>query len=111
MGLLATELTLTDFRSARERRVELAPATTVLVGPNASGKTNTVEALQMLTAGFSFRKPAPAQLVREGAPRGRADLRLEGDGRVLDVRCDVEAGRRQFSRNGKKITPATSPGT
>ena len=72
MGLLATELTLTDFRSAHERRVELAPATTVLVGPNASGKTNTVEALQMLTAGFSFRKPTPAQLVREGAPRGRA---------------------------------------
>ena len=103
MGLLATELTLTDFRSAHERRVELAPATTVLVGPNASGKTNTVEALQMLTAGFSFRKPTSAQLVREGAPRGRADLRLEGDGRVLDVRCDVEPGRRQFSRNGKKI--------
>lgn len=110
MGLLATELTLTDFRSAHERRVELAPATTVLVGPNASGKTNTVEALQMLTAGFSFRKPAPAQLVREGAPRGRADLRLEGDGRVLDVRCDVEAGRRQFSRNGKKIHAGDVPG-
>ena len=110
MGLLATELTLTDFRSARERRVELAPATTVLVGPNASGKTNTVEALQMLTAGFSFRKPTPAQLVREGAPRGRVDLRLEGNGRVLDVRCDVEPGRRQFSRNGKKIHAGDVPG-
>ena len=110
MGLLATELTLSDFRSAHERRVELAPATTVLVGPNASGKTNTVEALQMLTAGFSFRKPTPVQLVREGAPRGRADLRLEGDGRVLDVRCDVEPGRRQFSRNGKKIHAGDVPG-
>ena len=111
MGLLATELTLTDFRSAHERRVELAPATTVLVGPNASGKTNTVEALQMLTAGFSFRKPTPAQLVREGAPRGRADLRLEGDGRVLDVRCDVEAGGVRSRATARRFTPATSPGT
>ena len=110
MGLLATELALTDFRSAHERRVELAPATTVLVGPNASGKTNTVEALQMLTAGFSFRKPTPAQLVRDGSPRGRADLRLEGDGRVLDVRCAVEPGRRQFSRDGKKIHAGDVPG-
>ena len=42
---------------------------TVLVGHNAVGKTNTVEALQLLTAGTSFRRPSPRELVREGSAR------------------------------------------
>ena len=57
MGLAVKKLDMDDFRNAEARRVELSARTTVLVGPNASGKTNTVEALQMLTAGFSFRRP------------------------------------------------------
>ena len=111
MGLLVTQLALRDFRSFGEKVVGLAPATTILCGRNASGKTNTVEALQMLTAGYSFRRPTPAQLVREGADSARVDARLEGDGRVIDMRCDVVTGRRQFFRNGKKIQASDVSGT
>ena len=111
MGLAVDTLELVDFRSIEDRRIAFSPATTVLVGPNAAGKTNTVEALQMLTAGFSFRRPTPAQLVREGARAARVSARLTGDGRVVDVRCDVSAGRRQFSRNGKKCHAPDIPGT
>ena len=109
MGLLVTELSLADFRSFERRRVSLSPTTTVLVGPNAAGKTNTVEALQLLTAGCSFRRPKPRELVREGAESARIDARLEGDGRVVDLRCDVTASRRQFSRNGKRCQAADMP--
>ncbi len=111
MGLTVKTLRMDDFRNARERKIELSARTTVLVGPNASGKTNTVEALQMLTAGFSFRRPTPRQLVRDGAGSARVAARVEGDGRVIDVRCDVAAGRRQFFRNGKKCHAADVPGT
>ena len=111
MGLLVTQLALRDFRSFREKDVDLAPATTILCGRNASGKTNTVEALQMLTAGYSFRHPMPSQLVREGADSARVDARLMGDGRVIDMRCDVASGRRQFSRNGKRIQASDVSGT
>lgn len=111
MGLLVKELTLRDFRSFEEKVVGLAPATTILCGHNASGKTNTVEALQMLTAGYSFRRPTPAQLVREGTQTGRIEARLEGDGRVIDMRCDVAAGRRQFFRNGKRVQASDVSGT
>ena len=55
MGLLVTELSLADFRSFERLTVRLSPGVTILVGPNAAGKTNTVEALQLLTAGQSFR--------------------------------------------------------
>ncbi len=111
MGLLVTELSLADFRSFASLDLEPSPTTTILVGPNAVGKTNTVEALQMITAGYSFRRPTPRQLVREGASSARVGARLEGDGRVVDVRCDVTTApsRRQFSRNGKKCQAAEMP--
>lgn len=111
MGLLVKTLELQDFRSFGEKVVGLAPATTILCGPNAAGKTNTVEALQLLTAGYSFRHPTPAQLVREGAQAARASARLEGDGRVVDLRCDVVSGRRQFFRNGKRVQASEVSGT
>ena len=111
MGLAVKTLQMDNFRNAEARILELSPATTVLVGPNASGKTNTVEALQMLTAGYSFRRPTPRQLVRDGAEAARICARVEGDGRVIDLRCDVAAGRRQFSRNGKKCHAGDIPGT
>ena len=111
MGLLVKTLELQDFRSFGEKIVGLAPATTILCGPNAAGKTNTVEALQLLTAGYSFRHPTPAQLVREGAQTARASARLEGDGRVVDLHCDVVSGRRQFFRNGKRIQASEVSGT
>ena len=111
MGLLVKTLELQDFRSFGEKVVGLAPATTILCGPNAAGKTNTVEALQLLTAGYSFRHPTPAQQVREGAQTARASARLEGDGRVVDLRCDVVSGRRQFFRNGKRIQASEVSGT
>lgn len=109
MGLLVTELTLADFRSFEHRTIPLAASSTLFVGPNAAGKTNAVEALQMLTAGGSFRRPTPSQLVREGAERGRISARLEGDGRLVDVRCDVAPGRRSFSRNGKRCQAHDMP--
>lgn len=109
MGLLVTELRLADFRSFERKSIAFGPTTTILVGPNAAGKTNAVEALQLLTAGVSFRRPTPAQLVREGAESARIDARLVGDGRVVDVRCDVTAGRRSFSRNEKHVSAAEMP--
>ena len=111
MGLKVKELGLVGFRNMGERNICLSPSTTVLFGRNAAGKTNTVEALQMLTAGYSFRRPTPGQLIREGEQQARIAARLEGDGRVLDVSCDITERRRQFSKNGKKCQAADIAGT
>lgn len=111
MGLLVTRLSLADFRSFERLELEPSPTVTVLVGPNAVGKTNTVEALQLLTSGASFRRPSPRELVREGEKCARIDARLEGDGRVVELRCDVtrEPSARRFSRNGKRCQAADMP--
>ena len=106
MGIVATDLRVFQYRSFSEFTLSLDPGVTVLVGRNAVGKTNLVEALQLLTAGQSFRKPSPGELVREGCDVARVDLHLTGDGRQLDMGLEVEQGKRVFKRNGKKVTAA-----
>lgn len=109
MGLLARRLALRNWRNFGERSIDLSPGMTILCGRNAVGKTNSVEALQLLTAGSSFRNPRPQELVREGCDRARASLALAGDGRVIDVSCDIAAGRRRYTRNDKPATPGELP--
>ena len=105
MGLALTHMSLRDWRSFEFRDVDLSGELTVLVGPNATGKTNTVEAMQLLTAGISFRHPRTQELVRVGAESARVDARLEGDGRQVDVACVVAEGKRRFVRNEKPCRP------
>lgn len=102
MSLLVTEVKLRDFRNYD--RFELTPAAglTILVGPNAVGKTNLVEALQLLTRAESFRRPLWGQVVRWGADTALLTLSAEGDGRVLEEELEVHAdGKKAFLVNGK----------
>ena len=111
MSLLVRRVHLRDFRNFEDRTVDFGDHMTVLVGHNAAGKTNTVEALQLLTTGSSFRRPRSHELLRETAETGTASMRLEGDGRVLDVECEVGEGRRVFRRNGKACRSSDLLGT
>lgn len=111
MGLVVSKLLLNNFRNFEEQQLMLSPHTTMLVGHNASGKTNTIEALQLLTTGVSFRKPAPAQLILEGHPAAQISARFEGDKRVIDMACTIAPRRRSFKRNGKALKSAEVAGT
>ena len=102
MSIFARRLTVENYRNFASFELELDEHLTMLVGRNAVGKTNLVEALQLLTAGRSFRRPSPAEMVLEGRNRCALKLDLEGEGRVIDHGCRVEEGRRSFSRNGKR---------
>lgn len=106
MSIRATRLSVYNFRSFDEYELTLGDAVNVLVGRNAAGKTNLVECLQLLTSGQSFRKPSPRDLVRQGEGSCRAQVTLEGEGRLLDMGLAVSGARRSFTRNGKKVTAA-----
>lgn len=102
MTMYARDLSVARYRSFDSYRLALSDGVTVLAGPNAAGKTNLIEALQLLTSGASFRHPTAAELVHDGVGSCKVELRLEGDGRVLDMGLSVEDGKRSFSRNGKR---------
>ncbi len=60
------DLKLTNFRSYREKEFGFSGGTTVLVGPNAVGKTNVLEAIYSLATGRSFRAELEKEVIREG---------------------------------------------
>jgi len=97
-----TRLELTDFRNYRRMMMEPSPGLTIIVGPNAVGKTNIIEAVQLVTATRSFRRPDPSELVRWGCSEARVDLRAEEGPRLLEIRLDVNSeGHRAYSVNGQ----------
>ncbi len=111
MSLRVASVSFTGYRNLGGLTLEPSAGVTVLVGHNAAGKTNTVEALQYLTAGSSFRRPSPVELLAPGADEASVRARLEGDGRVVDVEMDVTAEKRRFLRNGKPCRGIDLPGT
>jgi DNA replication and repair protein RecF len=50
-----TQLTLTNFRNYEKQSLDLAPGTVLLLGENAQGKTNILEAVGLLATGRSER--------------------------------------------------------
>ena len=60
-----TSLQLKNYRSYRDNSIELSDGVNIVVGPNASGKTNILEALLVISSGKSFRATAK-DLVKHG---------------------------------------------
>lgn len=106
MGMLAGTLAANDYRNFSSFELALDPRITILVGRNAAGKTNLIEALQLLTSGRSFRRPRTSELVRDGCERGSIGLTLSGEGRELSIRCLLEKDSRTFQLNGKRVQPS-----
>ena len=67
-----------DFRSLEQLQLNLEPGITSLVGVNAAGKTNLLEALYFALSGRSFRTRDRRELIRFGAPVARSELQVEG---------------------------------
>lgn len=103
MGLVVTDIHLQGFRSYSDFDIEPSEKLTILVGANAAGKTNIVEAVQLLSTTQSFRRPSWAELVRRGSNEARISLTASGDARVVEIEMVVSlSGRRTFKLNSKK---------
>ncbi len=69
---MITDLRLQHFRSYTDAAFELDPSVNIIVGPNASGKTNLLEAVLIIARGSSYRAN-DAELVQFDAPWMRLD--------------------------------------
>ena len=87
-------LSLYDWRSYGQAQAEFSPGVNLLVGENAQGKTNLLEAIVYLSQGQSFRTRAQAELVRIGAEFADLQAELEGEDRNQSLRAVIFASRR-----------------
>jgi len=73
-------LRLTGFRNLQDGTLEFPEEGVAVVGPNAQGKSNLLEAIYYLEIFRSFRGTREDRIVRFGAEHFRVEGRLVGDG-------------------------------
>ena len=94
-------LDLLHFRNYDAFHLDDVGYLTILVGPNAVGKTSIVEAIQLVTALSSFRTSKASRLVKWGETRAHVGARLVGESRDLEIGLDIVGGSRSYKLNGK----------
>ncbi len=101
-------LELVDVRSYHRAALDLPDGATVLLGPNAQGKTNLLEAVQRVATGGSHRVAGDGPLVRVGAELGVIRCELETDsGRRRRLELELGSGRRTRTRvDGQEVRRA-----
>lgn len=102
MGLKIQQIHYRNFRNYDNYELTDIGDVTLFVGPNAIGKTNLVEGIQLITAFNSFRNSKTEHLIRFGEDSSFVRAVL-GDGvRKLDIDFTIHEGKRSFSLNGKR---------
>lgn len=62
--MIISKVRLSNFRNFKSKLISFSSKTTVIVGPNASGKTNILEALYLLSAGKSFKAKVQEEMIK-----------------------------------------------
>ncbi len=83
---------LQSFRSYSDDSFEFAPGVNIIVGPNASGKTNLLEALLVISRGSSYRVH-DQELVMHGKPWGRLDALADDIERIVKIVAAPNPGK------------------
>lgn len=93
-------LHLRQFRNYQESAIELCAPKTILVGNNAQGKSNLLEAVELLATLRSHRASRDRDLVQEGAAEGKITATLERQSGSVDLALTLRRnGRRTVNLN------------
>ena len=104
-----TEISLRSFRNYEEQQFDFEPGVNLIVGDNAQGKTNLLEAISYLGSGKSFRAQKTSELIRFGADFAELQGSVCAQERSQSLRWLLFAGSRprQLWRNGAKKKTAS----
>lgn len=83
---------LQHFRSYKDDSFEFAPGVNIIVGPNASGKTNLLEALLVIARGSSYRVHDP-DLIMHGLPWARLEAQADDSERIVKIVAEPTPGK------------------
>ena len=95
---------LRDFRNYESLQLEFDPGVNLIVGDNAQGKTNLLEAISYLGSGKSFRAQKTKEMIRFGADFADISGSVFAEERQQTLRWVLFSGSRprQIWRNGAK---------
>lgn len=97
-------LHLRSFRNYVDQQVTFSAQKTILVGNNAQGKSNLLEAVELLATLKSHRANRDRELVREGAATGQIEAILERAYGVTELGLTLrKQGRRTAALNKESL--------
>ncbi len=88
-------LYLRQFRNYQEQLVTFSAPKTILVGANAQGKSNLLEAVAFLALLKSFRSTRDRELVYEGAQTGKIRAQVNRQTSQVDLAVTLRANSRR----------------
>ena len=108
--MVIERLELCNFRNIPESCLEPSEGINILLGENAQGKTNLMEAVWLCTGSRSFRGSRESQMVRFGDEFFRVDLSFRDKERTQNIRYSAGQHRRKVLLNGVPVRPAQLAG-
>ena len=97
---------VTNFRNIEHACVDFSPGVNLLVGDNAQGKTNLLEAIYLCALGKTFRQAKDAELVRFGQEECSVLQHFSDNQREQTVEMTLFSGsknRRRVYHNGVSL--------
>lgn len=95
---------VSNFRNIREAEVDWDENSTVLVGENAQGKTNLMEAVYLLSCGKSFRGAKIRDLILHGEEKAKIKASVSGEGLPFEICMELDRKEgKSIYKNGVKL--------
>lgn len=110
--MLLSRLEIYNFRNYQNQVVKPGECVNLLYGPNAQGKTNFIEAVQLACSGKSFRALRDAEMIAKGSGWARLLAVLELHSGPCEVEVLLRPGEKRIKKNGKlsSLLPLGWPG-
>lgn len=97
-GFTINKLKLRNFRNYEDESRDFEPGINKIVGPNATGKTNLIEAVGLLTQISSFRNALTAELVNKNTKEESSQIEVE----IFDNNTQSKHNLKLLISDGKK---------
>lgn len=101
MSLSLQSLKLKNFRNHQNLVLERLGRMVIIIGPNAAGKTNIIEALQLTSMLESFKSSNWNNLILTGESEGSAEVDFIQNERELNIKVTLNDNKRTYYLNNK----------
>ena len=93
--MICRNIHVENFRNIDEAYVEFTPGVNILLGNNAQGKTNLLEAIYVTSLGRSFRAQSDADMIKFGEEMALIENGYSDSLRNMEISMRIFTGRKQ----------------
>ena len=101
--MIVTKLTLRNFRNHTHLELNFDKGLNIIIGDNAEGKTNIVEAIHFLSLARSFRGGETTDLITKSSQFATIEARVEQSATAKEIRAVLTSSSKKITCNKKPV--------